>query len=184
MFWDRGENLAFATGFSLLEQSSHSTLALSIQVHTSPNAVLMKPFITSSRLNPHHFSHTLTHTHQASCFFFLSVCASVRTLCRPLRPPTAPDSLPCGCTSSILVSPRFGAALVGISPTSPFQVFFLKQADVKRWVLPFALNPPLYGSAAVSLPTVSTHALVIRSRMIEKTCRTFPSNDHPLVCDP
>lgn len=179
MFWDRGENLAFATGFSLLEQSSHSTLALSIQVHTSPNAVLMKPFITSSQLNPHDFSHTLTHTPSFLLFFLLYVRVWERCV-----PPTTSHSLPCGCTSSILVSPRFGAALVGISPTSPFQVFFLKQADLKRWVLPFAVNPPLYGSAAVSLPTVSTHALVIRSMMIEKTCRTFPSNDHPLVCDP
>lgn len=38
----------------VLELGNRGMLALTIQVHTSANAVLMKPFITSSQLNLHH----------------------------------------------------------------------------------------------------------------------------------
>lgn len=45
------------------EVGSHHTQALTVQVHTSANAVLMKPFITSSQLNQ-----------PLSPLFFCNVC--------------------------------------------------------------------------------------------------------------
>lgn len=178
MCWDWGKNLASATGFSLLEQSSHSTLALSIQVHTSPNAVLMKPFITSSLLSWICITFH-SHTHQASCFFFLP---HKRVWERCVLPP----SLPCRCTSSILVFPRFVIALVGTSPASPLHVFFLKQPDLKRWGLPFTLNPPIQymGVLQLRFSRSARMRLLYSVGWLKKHVKHSPQKDHPLVCEP
>ena len=93
------------------------TLALTSRVHTSANAVLMKPFITSSLLNLHEplslsrsLALSLTRS-LAHSLVFSSVRMCVRTRCS-----TSWLLCVCGCTISILVVPSMKAALVEISP--------------------------------------------------------------------